>query len=564
MAPLDWFFVIWYFVVALSVGIYYSRRATRSMADFFLSGRVLPWWVVGTSMVATTFSSDTPLTVSGFVAKYGIAQNWIWWAFVLNGVMTVFFYARLWRRTGLLTDVEFAELRYGGKPAAFLRGFRALYFGVLMNALIIGWVSLAMTKILSVVAPGWTKGEALLVSMTVVVVYSILAGFWGVVSTDLLQFAMAMVGAIALAIMTISHIGGIRMLKVNLALAGKAHLLQILPPTPQIPLLFFVVYLLVQWWAAWYPGSEPGGGGYIAQRILASRDERNATLATLWFNIAHYAIRPWPWILVGLCIPLLFPFLKDTEKGYPMAMMQFLPLGLRGLMLASFFAALMSTLDTHFNWGASYLVNDFYKRFVNPQAPPRHYVAISQAIILFLAIVSAGVAMWLKTMKQAWELIIALGAGTGSVYLLRWFWWRINAWSEISAMAASFVTAVTLTYVLKGDAFWAHRVLITVAVTTFCWLVVTLATKPESEEVLTNFYRKVRPAGAWGPIRKLLPEVQPAESLARCAVLWLLGIALVYGSLFCVGAFIFKDWFDGLLLLIVVLASGLAIARLFK
>ncbi|HIE08996.1 MAG TPA: sodium:proline symporter, partial [Armatimonadetes bacterium] len=561
MTTLDWLFVLWYFVVALSVGLYYSRRATRSIADFFLSGRALPWWVVGTSMVATTFSSDTPLTVSGFVAKNGISQNWIWWAFVLNGTMTAFIFAHLWRRTGLLTDVEFAELRYGGKPAAFLRGFRAIYFGVLMNALIIGWVSLAMTKILAVVAPGWTKGEALLICMSVVVIYSILAGFWGVVSTDLLQFTMAMVGAVALAIFAVQGVGGIRMLKAQLLISGKGALLNLFPPTPTIPLMAFVVYLFVQWWAVWYPGSEPGGGGYIAQRILSSRTERDATLATLWFNLAHYAVRPWPWILVGLCIPVVFPGLKDTEMGYPMAMMKFLPVGLRGLMLASFFAALMSTLDTHFNWGASYLVNDLYKRFVKPEAPPKHYVKVSQLITLFLALISAGVAMELRTMKEAWELIIALGAGTGLVYNLRWFWWRVNAWSEISAMAASFVVALTLGRLMPGDGMWPYRVLLTVGITTAIWLSVTFLTSPERREVLVNFYRKVRPGGFWGPVREEAPEVKP-ERMGGRVLLWLLAATLVYCAIFGVGAFILGYAFDGAVLFVIVLLSAIAIARL--
>src|SRR5213593_2538616 len=444
---IDWLVIGLYFAFNIAIGFYYKARAGKSTAEFFLSGRNVPWWLAGTSMVATTFAADTPLVVTGFVARNGIAGNWLWWCFVASGMMTVFLYARLWRRAGVMTDVEFAELRYSGKPAAFLRGFRALYLGVPINCIILGWVNLAMIKILITLGLDERNATYVLIGMLVFTAfYATISGLWGVLVTDLFQFVLKMGMVILLGVMAVNAVGGIDALKTKIMALDEASgqegsRLAFFPDLDSVwmPAITLFVYLAVNWWASWYPGAEPGGGGYVAQRIFSAKDERHGLLATLWFNIAHYALRPWPWILTALASLVLYPDLADKESGYVRTLMDpnVFPPYLRGFMLAAFAAAYMSTVGTQLNWGASYVINDFYRRFVRRRAGERHYVVASQIVTLLLMMVSLIVTFNLNSIAAAWKLLLVTGAGTGTVLLLRWFWWRINAWSEVSAMAGA-------------------------------------------------------------------------------------------------------------------------------
>src|SRR5947207_923802 len=420
LTALDWSVVAAYFLFNLAVGFYYKARAGKNTEEFFVGGRNVPWWLAGTSMVATTFAADTPLAVTGMVARNGIAGNWLWWNFVASGMLTVFFYARLWRRSGVMTDVEFAEIRYAGKPAAFLRGFRALYLGIPINCIILGWVNLAMVKILMLIL-GVTKLQALVVVLGMIVITSFistLAGLWGVLVTDMFQFVIKMSMVIVLAVAAVSAVGGIDQMKFKLAEIDRARasgsVLSFVPDlnSAWMPMMTFLVYISVVWWATWYPGAEPGGGGFVAQRMFCAKDERHSLLATLWFNIAHFALRPWPWILVGLASIILYPDLQDKESGYVVVMMNHLPVSLRGLMVAAFAAAYMSTIGTQLNWCASYLVNDFYRRFVRKDETERHYVNASQAATVLLTIISAIVTSYMDSIAGAWKLLIATGAGT--------------------------------------------------------------------------------------------------------------------------------------------------------
>src|SRR5881396_1737613 len=489
----DWSVVALYFLFNIAVGLYYKSRASRDTAEFFLSGRNVPWWLAGTSMVATTFAADTPLVVTGLVARNGVAGNWLWWNLLASGMLTVFFYARLWRRSGVMTDIEFTEIRYSGPPAAFLRGFRALYLGLLINCIILGWVNLAMAKILQLVFTV-SKGEALWIVVGLIVLtsaISTLSGLWGVLVTDLFQFVIKMGMVIVLAVVAVDAVGGIEAMKAKLAVIDRVRAASgsrgsVLSFVPEVgsawmPMLTFFVYIAVNWWATWYPGAEPGGGGYVAQRMLSAKDEKHSLLATLWFNIAHYAVRPWPWILVALASLILFPGLQDPETGYIRVMIDYLPSSLRGLMVAAFAAAFMSTIATQLNWGASYLVNDFYRRFVRRDAGEPHYVLASRLATALLTVISAAVAFRIESIGGAWKLLIITGAGTGAVLLLRWYWWRINAWSEVSAMITAFVVSVLLQTVGGLDSDrpldFARIVLVTVAVTTVVWLVVTFVTR---------------------------------------------------------------------------------------
>src|SRR2546428_6536456 len=454
---MDWLVVGFYFLVNLLIGLYYRKKASASTSEFFVSGRQVTWWLAGTSMVATTFAADTPLWVTGQVARHGIAANWLWWSFLLSGMMTVFFFARLWRRAETITDAELVELRYAGAPAAFLRGFRALYFGVLMNCLVVGWVNLAMEKILGT-ALGIPKTWAVVICVALMGVtgfYTTISGLWGVLWTDVVQFVLKMSMVIVLAYYAVRAVGRIDAMKQKLAVidaarqtsqGGSGSILSFVPDlhSPWMPLLTFCVYIGVSWWANWYPGAEPGGGGYVAQRIFCAKDEKNSLWATLWFNIAHYAVRPWPWILTALASVVLYPNLADPEIGYIKVWVDYLPGALRGLMLAAFAAAYMSTIATQLNWGSSYLVNDFYRRFLVTGAPERHYVMASKIATAFLAVLGAVVSLYMTSVAGAWNLLLGIGAGTGAVYLLRWYWWRINAWSEVAAMSAAAVTTVVL------------------------------------------------------------------------------------------------------------------------
>ncbi|MBN1568227.1 MAG: Na+:solute symporter [Acidobacteria bacterium] len=573
---IDWLAVAAYFLFNILIGLYYRKRATASTEDYFVGGRKVSWWLAGTSMVATTFAADTPLAVTGLVASYGIAGNWLWWNMLMSGMLTVFFYARLWRRAGVLTDVEFAEIRYGGKPAAFLRGFRALYLGLPINCIIMGWVNLAMVKILMLIF-GITKIQALLLVFGIMVLtamISTLSGLWGVLVTDLFQFVLKMGMVIVLAWFAVDAVGGMgalkdKLLQLDMARAsdGDGHG-SILSFTPDIgsvwmPMITFFVYLAVQWWATWYPGAEPGGGGYIAQRILSAKDEKNSLLATLWFNIAHYAIRPWPWILTALCSLVLYPTLADKESGFIMVIIdpQVFPAALRGLMIAAFAAAYMSTIGTQLNWGASYLVNDFYKRFLVRGRHERHYVVISQATTLLIMIISCAVTYRLESIEGAWKFLIAIGAGTGSVLILRWFWWRINAWSEVFAMGSSFVISLALQFYfgLNNDdprqSAWI--VIITVLCSTAIWLAATFATSPEKEDVLISFYRRVRPSASfWGPIARKAADVPIQRDNAYNLLDWICGCLLVYLTLFGVGKLIFGHFSLGIGLLALAMLAG--------
>jgi Na+/proline symporter len=574
LALVDWLVILAYFLFNLAIGLYYRKKATKSVSDFFVSGRNVSWWLAGTSMVATTFAADTPLAVTGLVARNGIAGNWIWWSMALSGIMTVFFYARLWRRAGVLTDVEFAEIRYSGGPAKFLRGFRAFYLGLPINLIIMGWVNLAMVKILMLIL-GVTKVQALgiaIVIMFITASISTLSGLWGVLVTDLFQFVLKMGMVILLAVFAVRSIGGMGGLVRGIQAVEKAgpatgSLLSFVPDfhSTWMPLITFFVYIAVNWWASWYPGAEPGGGGFIAQRILCAKDEKHSLLATLWFNVAHYALRPWPWILVALVAVVKFhgdpAFAADPESGYIRILILDLPVSLRGLMIAAFAAAYMSTIGTELNWGASYLVNDLYRRFLARDRSEKHYVTVSQLTTMILMILSATVSFFMESIADAWKFMIALGAGTGLVYLLRWFWWRINAWSEVSAMIAAFVTSLTVQFGFRLNESqpkeFAWIVLITVAVTTAVWLGVTFLTKPESEEVLLAFYRRVRPSAAlWGPIARKATDVVPGKDGLFNLMDWLAGVLMIYAFLFGVGNIVFGRTLLGLVFLLAGLVFG--------
>ena len=535
---IDWAIVAAFLLSSLGIGLYYARRAGQSVGDFFLSGRDLPWWLVGTSMVATTFAADTPLAVTGFVARDGVAGNWIWWSFATGGMLTVFLFARLWRRAGIMTDVELAELRYGGRPAAFLRGFRALYLGLPVNLLIIGWVNVAMATVLETMM-GWDRLTAVLVCLGLTGFYSSLSGLWGVVVTDFFQFALALGGCIALAFLALDQpeVGGLDGLRANL----PEGTLDFLPhvgggSAASLALATFIAFIGVQWWATWYPGSEPGGGGYIAQRMMSARSERHALLATLWFTVAHYCLRPWPWIIVALASLVLYPDLapEARESGFVMVMRDVLPAGLRGLLLAAFLAAYMSTISTQLNWGSSYLVSDFYRRFVRREAPERHYVRVSRLVTIGLMLLGGGTTFLLRSVGDTWTLIFELGAGTGLVMILRWYWWRISAWSEIAAMVGAAAGFAIIK--LASDLMFPWTLFALTGWTTLVWLAVTLLTRPESDERLLAFYRQVRPAGpGWREVARRAGE-PPPPPIRGLLLNWALGVALVYAALLAVGS----------------------------
>jgi SSS family solute:Na+ symporter len=569
---LDWAVILGYLLLMLLLGLFSRRRSSRSTEDYFVSGRQVTWWLAGTSMVATTFAADTPLVVTGLVYTQGIAGNWLWWSFLPSGMMTVFLFARHWKRSGLLTDVQFAEMRYTGKPAAFLRGFRALYLGLLMNCLILGWVTKAMTSIVgSVLGKSETASLAICIFFLIPFTgfYVSLGGLWGVLWTDLFQFVLKMAIVIAVAYYGVKAAGGmsamLAKLRVMRAVAGPgaSDITAMFPDFSRgltveaiwtLPVLTFVVHLAVQWWAFWYPGSEPGGGGYIAQRIFSARDERHGLLSVLWFNIAHYAVRPWPWILTALAAAALYPGLAHPESGYMLVATTTMPHALRGILIAGFMAAFMSTIATQLNWGSSYLVEDFYRRFMRRDASEKHYVNISRIATLLLVAASAFVSAKLATISQGWEVVLEVGAGTGGVYLLRWYWWRINAWSEISAMATALAMTLVLHqwHIFGGSApvVFAKTALATTGVTTAVWVVVTLLTPAEPDEVLLHFYRKVRPhVTGWRRIAALAPELPQTRDLGRNLLAWVLGCVMVYLALFGVGRLCFGQIGPGCVLL---------------
>lgn len=547
----DWSLVALYFLLSLAIGLYYTKRAGSGTKEFFLSGRNLPWWLAGTSMVATTFAADTPLAVTELVAKNGIAGNWLWWNFVFGGMLTVFFFARLWRRAGIMTDVEFVEIRYSGKPAAFLRGFRALYLGLFINCVIMGWVNVAMGSILQGLF-GIPESQVILYvagAMIIVAIYSALSGLWGVAVTDVFQFIIAMVGTTILVfvVLGIPEVGGIAGLKEKL----PEWTFNFLPTIGEdkglgvgsalaLSISAFLAYIGIQWWASWYPGAEPGGGGYAAQRMMSAKNEKHSLLATLWFTIAHYCLRPWPWILVGLATLVLYPELTDKKLGYVYAMRDYLPTGLLGLLVAAFFAAYMSTIATHLNWGTSYIINDFYRRFINKEASEKHYVLISRLATIGVMIVSVLLTLVITTISGAWTFIIEAGAGLGLVLILRWYWWRVNAWSEISAMIAPFI-AFGYVKVFSNIQF-PESLFIIVTFTTVTWLVTTFLTKPTDFEILKIFFERIHPGGFWKPIASRVPNVKQDTGLLSLAFDWFAGIALIYSMLFGIGKLILGEY----------------------
>ncbi len=566
LSPIDGVIIISYILFALGLGIYYSKRAGKNINEFFVSGRNLPWWLAGTSMVATTFAADTPLAVTGLVVKDGIAGNWLWWNMVLSGMLATFLFSRLWRRAEIITDVELTELRYAGKSASLLRGFRALYIGLPINCITMGWVILAMQKIIvltfNLPDTGTSKVLVVLACMLIAGIYCALSGFWGVVITDLVQFGMAMIGSIVLAVIAVTKIGGIGVLKTKLTeMHGASHsILNFFPDfgAGEMAILTFGVYLGVQWWAA----NGADGGGYIAQRMFAAKDERNTLLATLWFNIAHYTLRPWPWILVALVSMVVYPNLSDPEAGYPKLMLEYLPPGLLGLMLTAFLAAFMSTIDTHLNWGASYLVNDFYKRFFKPEADDRHYVVASRISVVLIMLVAGVTSLFMDSIAGAWKFLIALNAGIGLVQILRWYWWRINAWSEIAAMVTSAVVSTIVFTLPQTKDNFAYQMLIIVPISTLSWLIATLVTSPVSEERLIAFYQRIRPNGGWWGRIPSLANVQPiGESSMPALFNWVLGSAFVYCTLFGFGKLLLGFYGVGALFLLIALITGGLIYR---
>ncbi|HTR47452.1 MAG TPA: sodium:solute symporter family protein [Verrucomicrobiae bacterium] len=580
----DWAVIAAYLLFTLLQGLYFRRRSSRSTADYFVSGRGAAWWLIGTSMVATTFGADTPLVVTGYVYTNGIAGNWIWWSMLPSGMMTVFLFARLWVRAGLLTDVEFAEIRYAGKPAAFLRGFRALYLGLLVNCVILGWVTKAMTTIASVVL-GIDERSALALCIFFLIpftgLYVSLGGLWGVLWTDLFQFILKMGVVIAVAWYGVAAVGGPRALLAKLAAIRAAagpdasNVTSFFPDFSRglaseslwtIPVITFCVYLGLQWWASWYPGSEPGGGGYVAQRILSARNERDGLLSVLWFNFANYALRSWPWIMAALAVVVLYPQLAHPESGYVLLAVNHLPRAARGLLVAGFLAAFMSTVATHLNWGTSYVVSDFYRRFVCRTARESHYVAMSRWVTILLVVLAACVSWELASIRSGWEVLLEIGAGTGSVYLLRWYWWRVNAWSEISAMATALAVSVTIRSLTpfhgSEPVVFAKQTLLTALVTTAVWSGVTLLTPPEPRDILLAFYRRVRPdALGWRSIAALAPETTPVRDLGRNLRDWVVGCAMVYCALFGIGKICLLSFRSGVLLFAV---SVLCAASLYR
>jgi Na+/proline symporter len=571
---IDWVVVAVYGAASLVIGLVFTKRAGRNLEQYFLSGRKLPWWLLGTSMVATTFSTDTPNLVTDMVRTGGVSMNWLWWAFLITGMLTVFFYAKLWRRSGALTDINFYELRYSGAPAAFLRGFRAIYLGVFFNIMIMATVTLAAIKIAGVLL-GLDPYMTVVLAALITMVYSTTAGLWGVVVTDFFQFVLAMIGSLAAAYYAVSQpsVGGLGGLMSSPLVKGKLPLLPDFSDATAV-LAVLIVPLAVQWWSTWYPGSEPGGGGYIAQRMLAARNEKQAMAATLWFNIAHYALRPWPWILVALASLIVYPELSDIQARFPHldpsivrhdlaypAMLVFVPHGLLGLVVASLAAAYMSTISTHLNWGASYVVDDVYRRFIQPDASELHYVNVGRGVTVALMILAALVALWLKNAMQAFQILLQIGAGTGLIFLLRWYWWRINAWGEIAAMVISFLLAAYLHFGHARLGFAplhpTAALVIGVIVTTVGWLAVTLLTPPTDRAVLQSFYDKIRPAPAgWRRAVDTSGRGDAGGDIAASFLAWFLGCLFVYATLFATGYLLYGRLDIGLLCAAVAIAAA--------
>ena len=589
---LDWLIVAFTLVICFFPALFFGKRAGKDTSEFFASGRSVPWWLAGVSMVATTFSSDTPNLVTDIVRRNGVAGNWVWWAFTLTGLATVFFYAKLWRRSGVLTDLEFYEIRYSGKAASFVRGFRSIYLGLFFNCMIMATVNLAACKIAGVLF-GLDRWETLLLVGVLNVAFATHSGLWGVLVIDMVQFIIKMTAVIAAAYFAVKlpQVGGLSGMVDKLSdIRGPEGLnyLNILPDFANnwdIAVAVFIMPIAVQWWAVWYPGAEPGGGSYIAQRMLASKSERDSLGAVLFFNVAHYVLRPWPWILVALCSLLVYPELSDIQKAFPdldpslighdiayPAMLKFLPVGFIGLMVGGLIAANSSTILTHLNWGASYLVHDFYRRFLFREESEKHYVFVGRIVTVLLFFCSSGTVYLLDTAKDAFDIILQVGAGTGLLYLVRWFWWRVNAWSEVAAMSSSFAVSVALLILKKyGIQFSTHSALvITVAVTTVCWLVTSFLGPETDRRTLIEFYRKVRPFGpGWARIREEagIPPADASEggqNIPMALLGWAAGCTVIWSALFTVGNFLYGRISYALALLAVFVVSGLMLLHVVR
>ena len=576
VTTLDWVIVVVSIAVSFLPAVLLAKRAGSSTAEFFTSGRSARWWLIGVSMVATTFSTDTPNLVTNMVREKGVANNWLWWSFLLTGMMTVFFYARMWRRSGVLTDLEFYEIRYSGKAASFVRGFRSIYLGLFFNCVIMATVNLAASKIASVVL-GWPMTRTLLICAVLNIAFAATSGLWGVLVTDFIQFGIAMTGSFAAAYFALKQpeIGGLAGLFEKI----DAKTLSLVPDFGDwgMTLSVLIIPIAVQWWSVWYPGAEPGGGSYIAQRMLAAKSEKDALAGTLLFNAAHYALRPWPWIIVALASMVIYPSLSDIQRTFPYvdpklighdmaypAMLKFLPAGFMGLMIAGLLAAYVSTLSTHLNWGTSYLVHDFYRRFIKRDASEKHYVLIGRVVTGLLMLLAASLTFVLDSAKQSFDLMLSVGAGTGLIYLLRWFWWRVNAWSEIAAMVSSFVIAVGFFVAGKMNVEIAPHVslVITVAATTMVWITVTLLTRPADRSKLLEFYRLVQPAGpGWRQIRAEAGASGSPDRLAESLLGWTLGCAFVYAALFGAGSFLYGKTTQALFWSLVFVVSLFGLSR---
>jgi Na+/proline symporter len=591
LGALDWLIVAASLLICFVPAMFFAKRAGRSTSEFFASGRAVPWWLAGLSMVATTFSSDTPNLVTDIVRRTGVAGNWVWWAFVLTGVSTVFFYARMWRRSGVLTDLEFYEIRYSGTAASVVRGFRAVYLGLLFNCIIMATVNLAACKIAGILF-GLERWQTLLLVGGLNVVFATYSGLWGVLVIDMIQFfiKMSAVTAAAYFAVTSPMVGGLGGLMDKLSTIrgpGGLDYTRMLPDFASnwdLAVAVFVMPIAVQWWAVWYPGAEPGGGSYIAQRMLASKSEKDALSAVLFFNIAHYVLRPWPWILVALASLIVYPELADIQRAFPHldprllghdiaypAMLKFLPAGFIGLMVGGLIAANSSTILTHLNWGASYLVHDFYRRFIRRDAGERHYVRVGRLVTVGLFIASSATVYLMDTAKDAFDIILQIGAGTGLLYLVRWFWWRVNAWCEVVAMTSSLAVSVVLLILAKsGGAMSSHAaLLLTVAVTTVCWVATAYLGPPTDRTVLVNFYRSVRPFGpGWAAIRREaggpIEERAGTENVPRALLGWFAGSAAIWSALFTIGNALYGRWAQASMLLAVFVVSALTLVSVLR
>ncbi len=594
LSTFDYALIISFFAITLFIGVYVSKKSGKNASEFFLSGRNMPWWLLGLSMVATTFSTDTPNLVTDIVRNNGVSGNWVWWAFLITGLLTVFVYAKLWRKSAVNTDIEYYELRYGGRPAKFLRKFRAIYLGVIFNILAMSAVTLAAIKIGQIML-GLAPWETVIYAGVITVIFSAMGGFKGVVYTDFLLFFVAMAGAIAAAyyLVNIPEIGGLDALFANKNVVDK---LSILPDfnDKEALITLLIIPLAVQWWSAWYPGAEPGGGGYIAQRMLAAKDENHAIGATFFFNIMHYALRPWPWIIVALASLVVFPDLASIQAAFPnvtpdklghdlaySAMLTKLPSGLLGLVLASLVAAYMSTISTHLNWGSSYIVNDFYKQQINPEASEKKLVAVGRLSTVVLMVFSALLALVLQNALQLFDVILMFGAGTGLIFILRWFWWRINAWSEIAAMFSSGIISIIINFTAVGAILFADetgvlpswsKFPIIVLITTIIWVLVTYLTQPESPAVLRNFYQKIQPGGpGWGKVVRdaqadnvNIVNSKEAWTVPSGILAMLLGCVFIYSTMFATGYFIYGDYYYAIVMTVITIISGFLLIKMWK